>query len=110
LRRHALRKQKAKLKIIAEHNAAVDEMMPSRTREEKKQHYMKDSANNSLSVSSNEESVDIDRIGMQKKAKKVHERTFLQKRKDMKENFNERMKKMHDNDARAQKELDTIAL
>jgi len=69
LRRHALRKQKTKLKIIAEHNAAVDEMMPNRTRKEKKMHYMKDSAQNSLSISSNEESVDIDRIGMQKKVK-----------------------------------------
>jgi len=40
----------------------------------------------------------------------VQERTFLQKRKDAKEYFEERMKKMNDDDARAQKELDLMAL
>lgn len=77
MRRHALRTQKARLKIIAEHNAAVDAMMPNRTRKEKKLHYMKNSNENSFSMSSNEESVDIDKIGMQKKAKHIVERTFL---------------------------------
>jgi len=39
-------------------------MMPGKTKKEKKPHYIKDSQQSSLSLSSNEESVDIDRIGM----------------------------------------------
>ena len=57
----------------------------------------------SMSVSSNEQSIDIDRIGMEKKKKEKVERTFLQKRKDAKEYFNERMAKMHEDENEVQK-------
>ena len=65
-----------------------------------------------MSVSSNEESVDIDKIGQAKKIKekKKPERTFLQKRKDAKEHFKQRMAKMQDDDRKVQRELDELTI
>ena len=48
-----------------------------------------------MSISSNEMSIDIDRIGKPKKIKQKPERTFLQKRKDAKEHFLQRMAEMN---------------
>ena len=40
-----------------------------------------------MSISSNEQSLDVSQIGKQKKVKKIKERTFLQQHKDAKQHF-----------------------
>ena len=63
-----------------------------------------------MSLSSNDESVDFDKIGMPKKVIEKPERTFLQKRKDAKEYFEERMNKMHEEEKMTQRNLDLMAI
>ena len=100
LRRLQMNKQKKRLRAIAVHNSHVDVILLGKSRKEKKPHYIRHSQDD-YSDLSNEASINIDQIGMEKKAKVKVERTFLQKRKDAKEYFEERMKKMHDEDDKA---------
>ena len=71
-----VKRRKAKLKLLQRHNKTVDVLGTGKTSQELKQFYMRDS-NQSLSMSGNDLSIDIDRIGLPKKAKQVTERTFL---------------------------------
>ena len=92
-----IKRQRAKLRMEAEHNRAIDVLGKGKSKKELKKFYIKNSRN-SLSVSSNEVSIDLDKIGRQKKVKEIKERTFLQKRKDAKENFLSRMAEMQEED------------
>ena len=71
-----IKRQRAKLRMEAEHNRAIDVLGKGKSKKELKKFYIKNSRN-SLSVSSNEISIDLDKIGRQKKVKEIKERTFL---------------------------------
>ena len=71
-----IKRQRAKLRMEAEHNRAIDVLGKGKSKKELKKFYIKNSRN-SLRVSSNEISIDLDKIGRQKKVKEIKERTFL---------------------------------
>ena len=77
MRKHQLKKQKARLDAIEKHNSYVDKIMKGKSKKEKKPHYMRDKSHSSLSISSNEGSINVDNIGREKKIKEKVERTFL---------------------------------